>query len=89
VPPPSKKTETAPTKPIIAPPKPKEAVHKPISNGSKEEEKPKLIWSDYQERQVNTFIDMGFMTKIEENEEEPAMEVIEDDDMFNEDDSNK
>lgn len=35
-----------------------------------ESEKPKLIWSEYQERQVNTFVDMGFMTKIEENEEE-------------------
>ena len=45
-------------------------------------------WSDYQERQLNTFVNMGFMTKIEENEEDMQCEVIEDDDMFNED-SNK
>jgi hypothetical protein len=31
---------------------------------------------------VNTFVDLGFMTKIEDNEEDIAAEVIEDDDMF-------
>ena len=48
-------------------------------------------WSNYQERQLNTFVDMGFMTKIEdnENEDEMGIEVAEDNDMFNEDDSNK
>jgi hypothetical protein len=31
-------------------------------------EKPRNIWSEYQARQVNTFVDLGFMTKIEDNE---------------------
>ena len=57
------------------------------SQSEKDIEKPKLIWSDYQQRQLNTFVDMGFMTKIEENEEDMNIEVAEDDGLFNEDES--
>lgn len=32
-----------------------------------EQSRPKNIWSEYQEHQVNSFVDMGFMTKIEDN----------------------
>ena len=55
------------------------------SQSEKSIDKPKLVWSDYQQRQLNTFVDMGFMTKIEENEEDFNIEVAEDDGLFNED----
>lgn len=33
----------------------------------KAQSKPRNIWSEYQEQQVNSFVDMGYMTKIDDN----------------------
>lgn len=41
----------------------------------------KNIWSEYQEKQINNFVDLGFMTKVNDDEEIEA-EVAEDDGMF-------
>ena len=72
-----------------APPRPPSP---PQTNGNHVEKKEEKaadsnIWSEYQEKQVTNYVDLGYMTKIDNEDEEIQAELAEDNDMFCSDES--